>query len=135
MKGEFLENLAKRPVRWADLMLIFACVLLIILPYVRMPKSEGAIVEIYRERTKIAEFPLSEAAEYRYVNRGMENVVVIRDGKAFVEEATCPDGLCTHFAPIFRDGETIVCVPSGLRVVIRGGTENDVDGVTGEVGR
>ena len=45
-----------------------------------------------------------------------ENVLVIRDGKAYVESATCPDGICVAHKPISREGESIVCLPH--RVVI-----------------
>lgn len=45
-----------------------------------------------------------------------ENLLVIRDGKALVESATCPDGICAAHKPISREGESIVCLPH--RVVI-----------------
>ena len=45
-----------------------------------------------------------------------ENFLVIRDGKALVESATCPDGICAAHKPISREGESIVCLPH--RVVI-----------------
>ena len=45
-----------------------------------------------------------------------ENILVIRDGKALVESATCPDGICAAHKPISREGESIVCLPH--RVVI-----------------
>ena len=44
------------------------------------------------------------------------NRLVIREGKAFVETATCPDGICANHRAIFRDGESIICLPH--RVVI-----------------
>ena len=44
------------------------------------------------------------------------NVLVIRDGVAYVESASCPDGICAEHKPIRRDGESIVCLPN--RVVI-----------------
>ena len=50
------------------------------------------------------------------------NVLVIEDGRAFVKSATCPDGICASHKPIFRNGESIVCLPH--RVVI---TADSVD--------
>ena len=44
------------------------------------------------------------------------NRLVIKDGKAYVEAATCPDGICAEHKPISREGESIVCLPH--RVVI-----------------
>ena len=53
------------------------------------------------------------------------NRLVIKDGKAYMENATCPDGICVAHRPIFRDGESIVCLPN--RVVITVITEKHTD--------
>ncbi len=53
------------------------------------------------------------------------NRLVIKDGKACMETATCPDGICVEHQPIFRDGESIVCLPQ--RVVLTVVTDNDAD--------
>ena len=50
------------------------------------------------------------------------NRLVIRDGRAYVESASCPDGICAAHRPIFRQGESIVCLPH--RVVITVVTEH-----------
>lgn len=52
------------------------------------------------------------------------NVLVIRDGKAYMRSATCPDGICVDHAPIFREGESIVCLPNRVVVTV---TANDAD--------
>lgn len=39
------------------------------------------------------------------------NVLVIKDGKAFVESASCPDKICVGHRPISHVGETVVCLP------------------------
>lgn len=44
------------------------------------------------------------------------NILIIKDGKAHVEYASCPDGICVAHKPISREGESIVCLPN--RVVI-----------------
>lgn len=53
------------------------------------------------------------------------NRLVIKDGKAYMENATCPDGICVAHRPVFRDGESIVCLPN--RVVITVITEKHTD--------
>lgn len=53
------------------------------------------------------------------------NRFVIRDGKVYMEYASCPDGICVAHRPIFRDGESIVCLPN--RVVITVITDNTTD--------
>jgi hypothetical protein len=46
------------------------------------------------------------------------NRLVIRDGKAFMETATCPDGICVAHRPIYRNGESIVCLPNRVVVTV-----------------
>lgn len=53
------------------------------------------------------------------------NRLIIRDGKAFMETADCPDGICVAHRPIFRDGESIVCLPN--RVVVTVIVHEDTD--------
>ncbi len=53
------------------------------------------------------------------------NRLVISDGKAYMETASCPDGICVAHRPIFRNGESIVCLPN--RVVITVITDNSTD--------
>ena len=56
---------------------------------------------------------------------GSFNRLVISDGKAYMEEASCPDGICVAHRPVFRDSESIVCLPN--RVVVTVITEDDTD--------
>ena len=53
------------------------------------------------------------------------NRLVISGGKASMETADCPDGICVAHRPIFRDGESIVCLPN--RVVVTVIIDGDTD--------
>ena len=53
------------------------------------------------------------------------NRFVINGGKVYMEEASCPDGICVAHRPAFRDGESIVCLPN--RVVLTIETKDDKD--------
>ena len=52
------------------------------------------------------------------------NRLIISDGKAYIETASCPDGICVSHKPIFRNGESIVCLPN--KVVVTVFTEKDL---------
>lgn len=56
---------------------------------------------------------------------GQLNVLVIRDGEAFVESATCPDGICAAHRPVSHDGEQIVCLPHKVVITVQK-TDNQV---------
>ncbi len=44
-------------------------------------------------------------------DKGKQNTLVIKNGKAFVESADCPDKICVSHRAISNVGETIVCLP------------------------
>lgn len=46
------------------------------------------------------------------------NRLIIKEGKAFIETASCPDGICAAHRSIFRNGESIVCLPHRVVVTI-----------------
>lgn len=47
------------------------------------------------------------------------NKLVIKDGKAYVQEASCPDGICAAHKPISRQGESIVCLPNKVAITVQ----------------
>lgn len=46
------------------------------------------------------------------------NRLVIKNGEAYVETATCPDGICAGHKPISREGESIVCLPHKVVITV-----------------
>ena len=64
-------------------------------------------------------------------DEGQRNVVAIRDGVVFMEEANCPDQICVRHGPTDQTADPIVCLPNSLVVnVITNETENQLDGVS-----
>lgn len=129
MSGEKWEILTKKPFKRWDLLLVLACVLMLILPYVLMRRPEGAEVRIFCENRHIASFSLSEDREYLYEHNGIRNLIRIQSGQVRVADADCPDQSCRRMGEISRAGEVILCVPSGLKIEIFGG-DSDIDGFT-----
>jgi hypothetical protein len=56
------------------------------------------------------------------------NTLVIRDGKADMTEADCPDKLCVHQKAISVEQENIVCLPNRVVVTVTGSEEEGLDG-------
>ena len=52
---------------------------------------------------------------------------VIKDGKAWVKEADCPDKICAKHRPISRSGESIICLPHKLVITVV--NEKETDGI------
>lgn len=66
------------------------------------------------------EYGIYSLSEDQIISIGETNVCQIKDGRAFMIEATCPDHLCMEQNAVDGTGGTIVCLPN--KVVIEGGT-------------
>ena len=55
------------------------------------------------------------------------NVLHIENGRAYITEADCPDGLCMRQGSISHVNESIVCLPNKVVVYIEGAEESDAD--------
>ena len=84
-------------------------------------REEGSSVTVTIDGEIYGVYSLAEnRTEDIYTGEGNEhfNRLVISDGKAFVEKASCPDGICSDHSPVFRDGESIVCLPNKVVVTV-----------------
>ena len=91
-------------------------------------RGEGSTVTVAVDRQIIGTYSLAiDRVVDIPTDDGEMNRLVIRDGKAFMESATCPDGVCVSHRPISREGETIVCLPHKVVVTVIGGNENEPD--------
>lgn len=53
------------------------------------------------------------------------NVLVIKNGEAYIDSADCPDKICVEHRKISKTGETIVCLPHKLVIEITENEKND----------
>ena len=84
-------------------------------------RAEGTTVEVSVDGKTVATYSLSEDRTVSLstgVGGEGTNVLRICDGKADVTDASCPDGICVDHHSIFREGETIVCLPNHMVVTI-----------------
>lgn len=122
------ENKPRRR-RRNDLLLagIVLLVALSALLIMRLTRTEGATVLITVDGEEYARYPLSEDTRVTIGDTEHQNTLVISDGQAWVEDASCPDKLCVQQGHIHYDGEMIVCLPNKVVVQIMGGDEADAD--------
>ena len=89
--------------------------------YLFVLRESGNVVKVTLDGELYGTYPLSEDISVDIMsgdNASELNRLVIRDGKAHMEHATCPDGICVDHRPIFRDGESIVCLPNRVVVTV-----------------
>lgn len=80
----------------------------------------AAKVQISVDGTVIRELPLSQDADLTLESQnGGTNHLVIKDGKASVTEASCPDKICVRQGEVSESGQTIVCLPNKVVITIQ----------------
>lgn len=112
--------------RKADLLLLAAALVFgAVLAAVLLLRSPGGTVQVRVAGAVTAGYPLDVDASYTITGaNGGTNLLVIEDGAARIEEASCPDGVCVHTGRIRRNGQSIVCLPNQAVVEIVSDTEN-----------
>lgn len=92
-------------------------------------EAPAAVVTI--DGTEYGTYPLDEDRVERIdMGDGEYNILEIKDGEAFMSEASCPDQICVLHSHIRYTGESIVCLPHKVLVEIINGEVNDLDGST-----
>lgn len=95
------------------------------------PKAKGNTVTVTVDGEAVAELDLNENTQYFVDGYGdFSLTVVVENGKARVEDSTCPDLICQNHSPISHGGEEIVCLPGRVVVEITG-EEAEVDAFVG----
>ena len=90
--------------------------------FVFLSGEAGDCVVVSVDKQEYGVYPLSQDArvEIRTGEREQNlNVLVIKDGEAYVESASCPDGICSSHRPISREGESIACLPNRVIINVR----------------
>lgn len=100
-------------------LLLFFCLLGALLTALA---EDGDTVTVKVDQAVFGEYPLFEDRVVEIRAGEALNVLIIEDGKARVESASCPDGICCAHRPISLDGESIICLPN--RVVISVSSKN-----------
>lgn len=113
------KNLGKRKIT-ADIVLILVLLIvgLSVFLIIELTREAGAGVRVYSDGEIVAEYSLSFDGEYTL--NGGTNILVIKDGKAYVTHADCPDKLCMKQGKISKTGEKIVCLPNRISIEVFG---------------
>lgn len=117
----------------SDIILISIVLLIGIfaLAFQYMSMKTGGMVKVYIDGKEVKSFSLDENTEYKIVadsdgERQSDdadyeeyNVLVIKNGKAYISEADCHEQICVKHNAISKTGETIVCLPHSLVIEIQ----------------
>ena len=81
-------------------------------------RSEGSSVTVTVNGQLYGEYSLSEDRQIEISGDGWHNLLIIENGCAHVEHASCPDGICASHRPIRYDGESIICLPNQVVIEV-----------------
>ena len=115
-----------------DIILITALLLLAVAAFaaVYVSREAGGTAVITVDGTVLGEYPLDQDITVPIHGTGGENILVIENGSARIEDADCPDRICVNTGAIRYRGETIVCIPHRVTVEIKGGEDGQLDAVS-----
>ena len=104
-----------------DTLLILTLLLIgiILLFVLRGRSNEGSYVIIMYQNEEKARFSLTSDGIYD-INNG-KNRIEILGGKVRMTYADCPDELCIRQGWIEYDGQSIICLPNKITVMVSGG--------------
>lgn len=93
--------------------------------------ESGQYVQVEIDGQIIDTLELDEDFEKEYKENDEINILKIENGKANMISANCPDGICVNHKPIYRKGESIICLPHKMVVTIIGEspTDEEIDAV------
>ncbi len=114
-----------------DIILLAAVIIIaaLIWLYTSMTQNNGAYAVVTVDGAVYGTYPLDTDTEIRIGDDEHFNILVIKDTKAEITEASCPDKLCVKQGTAEYDGQSIICLPNKVVVEIRGGEQSDYDAV------
>lgn len=117
----------KSKIRYDIILIIGLLVITVIIALtVRFTQKTGKIVVVSVDGVEKYTFPLDEDIEFKIEGyEGGTNYLVIKDGEAYLTEASCPDLLCVHMGKISSQGQSIICLPNRVVVEIKDDNESD----------
>ena len=93
-------------------------------------QTDGDHVSVSIAGEHYGEFPLNKNGEWILKtgkNNENLNVLVIHEGKAFVANANCPDGICVNHRAISKNGESIICLPHQIVITVCRKSQTNID--------
>ncbi|MBE5970838.1 MAG: NusG domain II-containing protein [Lachnospiraceae bacterium] len=120
-----------------DFILIFALLAVAVVAFFvinNVISKDGAKVQVLVDGEIFYEYNLDENGEYSIETDMGVNTLVIKDKKAYVSEADCPDKLCVKQGEISKSGQSVICLPHKLVVTIVDdeGETPELDAIVGQ---
>lgn len=125
------QNGKKNDIILIGIILILALAVYVGMNFLQGENTHGAEAVVLIDGVEYGRFPLDvDVTERIELPDGGYNVLEIKEGKADVTEASCPDGICVSHRAVSKQNQSITCLPNKLVVEIQNGDVSDVDAIT-----
>ena len=84
---------------------------------VNCTKKTGAQVDVEINGKYVTSYSLANDGEWAL--NGGTNILVIKDGYAYLTYADCPDHTCVKTGKIKYAGQSIICLPNKVAIIVR----------------
>ena len=108
--------------------LILFCVGVCIFVY-KGGSVEGSTISITIDGAEYGTYSLLEEQTITIEQNGNINIIEIKDGEAYMKDASCPDQLCVDQNEISYDKESIICLPNKVVITVNSDVQSDLDGI------
>ena len=92
-------------------------------------EDEGKYVKVYVNEKLTKTFDLTKDREYFIETKFGYNLLIIKNERARILDADCPNKICVNKGYISKNGESIICLPHHVVVTVESGEDKNVDAV------
>ena len=125
--NKFLNNKIEK-VLWIIILGVAVALFL----FLKFSANDGEQVIVKVDKKEIARYDLNTDREVIIDGKdGGKNTLVIKDGKAYIKDATCPDKLCEHQGKIHMVGQSLICLPNRVVIeIVDDDKDEEFDGIS-----
>lgn len=98
-----------------DFIIIVAVIGICLLLFLLFPFKKGKTVTVKKDNKTVYSENLNKDNNVDLGN----NTVIIKSGEVYMKEANCKNQICVHTGKISKSGESIVCLPNKVVVLIK----------------
>ena len=123
------KDFIKKNITWITVGFILVLALMIYaVSYFLNDGSEDIVVLV--DGKERGSYSLQENLEIRIDTEQGYNLLVIKNGQAYVAEADCANQVCVHTQPVSMTGGQIICLPHKVVIRLKTTEKSEIDAVT-----
>ena len=106
--------------RFSDGALLVILVALTILSPCFLPIRSGGDTLLVRAGESVFRIDLGDEGPHPVSGPRGPAVIVVKEGKAWLENSPCPLKVCESMGPVFKAGDVILCLPNRIHIKVEG---------------